>query len=128
MSNCHSFSESQYEAVRRMNLPIDMAAPNQSIDRSERLVPQAFSLRTAQPSPLRAVHFSDRPAFGPVRSVFFRIAAFAYYVSSSKTVSYSNHLLSGLSWRSDCCYRRSKEDSVAGRICLTKARGLTYAI
>ena len=87
VSNCHSFSENQYDAVRRMNLPIYMAAPTQSIKRSERLLPQAFSLPKNSPAPLRAVHFSDRPAFGPVRSVFFRIAAFAYYVSRSKTVS-----------------------------------------
>jgi hypothetical protein len=48
--------------------------------------------RTA-PSPLRAVHFSDRPVLGPVRSGFFcpiaAFTAFSTYVPSSKTASYS---------------------------------------
>jgi hypothetical protein len=132
VSNCHSFSASQSEAVRNtrstMNVPMGMAAPTQSIKRSEQLVPQAFFPENSPSLPLRAVHFSDRPAFVPVRSDFFRIAGFAYYVSSSKTVPYSHHLLRGLSCRSHCCYLSAKEDSGAGRISLTKARGLMHPI
>jgi hypothetical protein len=54
-----------------MNLPIAKAAPTQNIKRSKRLVPQVFFNENSPALPLRAVHFSDRPAFGPVRSGFF---------------------------------------------------------
>jgi hypothetical protein len=51
--------------------PMAKAAPTQSPKRSERPKPQAFFRKNSPALPLRAVHFSDRLAFGPVRSEFF---------------------------------------------------------
>jgi hypothetical protein len=54
-----------------MKPPIARAPPTQSIKRIGRLVPQTFFPENSPALPLWAVHFSDRPAFGPVRSGFF---------------------------------------------------------
>ena len=133
MSNRHFISERQYAAVRikrsTMKPPIAMAAPTQSIKRSERLVPQAFFHENSPALPPAGCSFL-RPARLRSGSVglFFRITAFSDYVSPSKTVPDFHHLLGGLSWRSCCCYLYCKEDSAAGRISLTKARDLMHDI
>src|SRR5580700_5958307 len=72
--------------------PIAKAAPTQSAERSERPEPQAFISKDSPTLPLRAVHFSDRPAFDPVRSEFFAITAFSAYAPGSKTKSYFYHV------------------------------------
>jgi hypothetical protein len=51
--------------------PMAKAAPTHGPKRSERPEPKAFVHKNSPVLPLRAVHFSDRPAFGPVRSEFF---------------------------------------------------------
>jgi hypothetical protein len=80
----------QLYAIGRSTMipPMAKVALTQSPKRSERPQPQACLRDNSPTLPLRAVHFSDRLAFGPVRSEFFAIAAFSPYAPRSKTASY----------------------------------------
>jgi len=75
VSDGHSLPEAspQLYVIDRSTMipPMAKAAPTQSPKRSERLEPHAFLHKNSPTLPPRAVHFSDRLAFGPVRSEFF---------------------------------------------------------